>query len=58
MRIIAKTAVIMLAAGSLGACAEYRNNETLRSAGKAAIAMGPTLGKKATSAPGGARWLK
>lgn len=36
MRIFAKTAIIALAAGSLGACAEYRDNETLRSAGKAA----------------------
>ena len=52
MRIFAKTAIIALAAGSLGACAEYRDNETLRSAGKAA-AIGAAGGAAVGAVVGG-----
>ncbi len=52
MRIIAKAGIILLAAGSLGACAEYRENDTLRSAGRGA-AIGAAGGAAVGAVVGG-----
>ncbi|MFM7027684.1 MAG: hypothetical protein ACKOXK_03275 [Chakrabartia sp.] len=52
MRTLAKTGLIMFAASTLGACAEYRDNDTLRSAGRAA-AIGAAGGAAVGAVVGG-----
>lgn len=52
MRMIAKAGMIALATASLGACAEFRENDTLRSAGRGA-AIGAAGGAAVGAVVGG-----